>query len=103
MKFAILLSILTILDIIAVMSARYYVEKKRVGYLVLSLAGFATSGYLFYLLMGYSITSIINLLWVSVSTVIITLLGYLIFKEKVTIGQGIGMALVIIGMVILGV
>lgn len=101
MTFAVLLILLTLFDIIAVISARYHVEKKRQAFRWISFLFFGLSVWIAMQMMEFRSTAIVNLLWVSLSTVFITITCYFLFGERINRWQGLGMILIMVGMAFL--
>jgi len=101
MNFLTLFLLLSVVDVGAVISGRYYVFSKNKLFLIISLVCFGFSAYLFYLLMAFKSTAIVNLLWVSLSTIFISMISYFLFKEKITWGQSVGMFFIILGIIIM--
>jgi len=92
--------LLTGLDVIAVIAARYYVEKKRNYILMISLICFSLSVLVFEELLQFSVTAVINILWVSLSNIFITILCYFLFKEKINRKQALGMVAILAGVLL---
>lgn len=101
MTFASYLALISVLDMAAILSARLYIEKKKTSIMWLSLISFALSGYVYVKLMQYAPTAIINIMYIAFSTIIVTSVCYFAFKEKVTFGQAVGIATVVLGISLL--
>lgn len=101
MKFVLFLALITVLDIGALVSARYYIEKQERKFMVISLIFFGLSAWVYVQLMGFEVTAIINMLYAAISTIFVTLFYYLVFKERITTGQWLGLGIVLIGILML--
>lgn len=101
MTFILLLALIIILDIGALVSARYYVEKKQKWIMWLSLITFGASGFVFVQLMAFRLTSIINVLYAAFSTIFVTFFYFVFFKERITKGQWLGIAVAFLGVFML--
>lgn len=101
MKFIVLLIIITILDIGALVTARYYIEKRKRHFMILSMSIFALSAYVFVQLMAFEVTAVINVLYAAISSVFVTLFYYIVFKERITKGQWMGISLALLGVLLL--
>lgn len=103
MTFPFLLLLISILDVGAVVMARYYLENRKPWVMSLSLLLFAASAYVYVSLMAFRSTAIINVLSAASSTIFVTLFYYFVFKERITKGQWAGLSLAMLGILILEV
>jgi len=94
------LLLLTVVDVTAVMCARMGVDHSG-GYTVFSVLCFALCGYLLIPLMAYHSTAVISLFWVSFSTGVVTVLCYLLFDEKMSKKQMLGLLITVVGILII--
>jgi len=101
MNFIILWILLSLCDIIAVLSARLFVETNKTKHQIISMLFFALSALFFVKLMPFKETAVISMLWISLSTIFILIFCNFFFKEKISFQQGIGMIIVFLGMNIL--
>jgi len=101
MNFLSWLAVITVLDIFAVLLARLFVAKGKEVYRIGSLVFFGFSAAVFVQLMEYESTAVVNLLWVSLSTIFIAIACYFFFGEKINRWQGLGMLLILGGMAFL--
>ncbi len=101
MKFPLLIALITALDIAALVTARYYVDHMKHWVLVLSLSIFAISAFVYVQLMEFAVTAIINVLYAAFSTIFITLFYFLVFKERITRGQWVGILIALLGIIML--
>lgn len=101
MEFIFLLFIIVLLDIAALVLARYYVKKKQFRFMTGSLISFALSALVYIKLMAFSVTAVINVLYVAFSSIFVTLFYYVVFKERITTGQWIGILIAFLGVVLM--
>lgn len=102
-RFIILLLIVTALDICAVSLAKQYSIRRSKWVLLASMSCFVLSVLTIIQLMAYAVTAIVNLLWVTISTVVLILIGHFFFREKLNRWQLLGVLLVLSGMALLSV
>lgn len=95
--FPILTGVIAVLDATAILSARFYHEYKKKWILALSLAAFAISGYIYVLLLEFAVTAIINIIYIGFSTITVTMVCFFAFKERITLGQAVGIGLIVFG------
>ncbi len=101
MKFYLYLFCVAILDLIGMLSAKYFSLKNNYSYIIIAVLCFAAAAVFISLLLRYQTTPIINMLWVSVSTVLVTIFSYFLFKETLSIIQVTGMFIALIGVIML--
>ncbi|MEK7145950.1 MAG: hypothetical protein AAB802_02080 [Patescibacteria group bacterium] len=94
MTFWIFYFLLNAFDVVAVLSGRYYVETKNKFYKWNSVLFFALSAFMVYKLMAFKETAVISILWISLSTILILVYCRIVFKEKISFSQAIGMAFI---------
>jgi multidrug transporter EmrE-like cation transporter len=94
--------ILVIVEILTVTSIKQWSIHKNNLFIVLGLLGYLAVGCIFaYILYTHSEMTIVNSLWQILNIILITGLGLLVYKEKLTIKQYIGVFLAIISTVLL--
>lgn len=101
MTFWFYVAITAILDAAAILLARTYTDKKDKLFFVLSLACFAASGYFYIKMLAFAVTAIVNIIFVGFSVILVTGFCYIFFKEKITLGQALGVILIFIGVSLL--
>ncbi len=99
-KFYLLIAAMNIFDLIAVMCAKLWNTNKNPIFLALTALFFCGAGLFFALSLKYEGVAITNILWISISVILITLVGYFFFKENITTLQFIGIALITTGLVL---
>jgi len=69
----------------------------------LAMLAYSFQPLLFYNGLLFENMSILNLLWNVISSVLVTLIGLLIFNEKISMYQGVGIVFSFIGIILLGI
>lgn len=99
-----LLIILVLLEILSVSSLKYWSVKKNNTFLYLGILGYLSVGFLFaYILKTHSNMTIINALWQVLNIILVSTVGILIYKEKITNLQYIGILFAIIATTIFSI
>lgn len=102
LNFPSLVAIMTAIDFMAIISARYaaeYPQKKWIKWL--SVAFFASAAIVYVLMLFHRDLAVVNIIYLAFSTVLIIIACYFLFKEKISLGQAIGMAIALGGVVLL--
>jgi len=99
--FAIQIILITALDIVGIICAKFYSINKNNWLLFATVIFFGAAGYTFAKSLKYEGAAITNILWIGLSTVLVGILGYFIFKEEISSIQLIGMAVIVIGLVLI--
>lgn len=89
-----------ILDVLNSLTARYAFETKSNFFLVISIISLILAGYFFIRLLQDRVGIIVNATWIALGTTSVTLASYLIYNEKITWLQALGMAFVVIGIIV---
>ena len=90
---------ITILDIAGNLAAKYYMLGKNPLYLGLTFLLFGSAGFVFAKSLKYEGMAITNVLWVALSVIFVTLIGYLYFKENISALQMTGIVVIMIGLI----
>lgn len=99
-----LLIILVILEILSVSSLKYWSVEKNNIFLYLGILGYLSVGILFaYILYTHSNMTVINALWQVLNIILVSTVGILIYKEKLTNLQYIGIIFAIIATIIFSI
>lgn len=101
MKFYIYLLIIAILDLIGMMFAKYSSIKNNNTYIIIPIICFAITAFFISLMLKYQPTAVINMLWVTVSTILVAILSYFIFKESLTLMQISGILVALVGIIMI--
>lgn len=92
---------ISIFDLVAVYFAKFYSINKNPWFLILTCGFFTIAALFFVRSLQYEGLAIVNILWTSISVILVTISGYFIFKEHITPLQFLGIALTIIGLVLI--
>ena len=87
-------------DIASVVSARFWVAHKNPLLLAMAVVFFAATGFFFAYSMQFKGLAIANTVWAALSTVLITLIGYFLFKEEIAAVQFAGIAVIVVGLIL---
>jgi len=89
-----------ICDVSAIVSSKFYSLTHNSLYLVGSIIGLGLTGFFFCKSLNYEGVAIANITWSALSAILITLIGYFYFKENLSLLQGIGMGIIVIGLIL---
>jgi multidrug transporter EmrE-like cation transporter len=95
------LGAIAVFDLAAVYFGKMYFLTSNVLFMALCALCLGTTGIFFSLSMKYGEMAIVNVIWISVSIVLATLLGVFYFKEQISLLQYAGMGCVLIGMILI--
>ncbi len=101
MKLILYLAAIAVCDLIAIMSAKVWNIKGNNWYLAISILGFALTAVFFALALKYETTAVLNVLWVSISILLVTVFSYFFFKEPISLIQLIGFFVIIVGIILI--
>ena len=94
--------ILVIIELLTVASIKQWSISKKNLFLVFGLFGYLVVGCIFaYILHTHSDMTIVNSLWQILNIILVSALGLVVYKEKLTTRQYIGVFLAIISTVLL--
>jgi len=93
--------ILGIFDTTACLTAKFWVAGKGSWLFFLSVICFAIAGVFFAYSLKFNPVAIVNVLWVAASVIFVTLFGVLYFKESISAVQYIGLAMVVVGFILI--
>jgi len=102
-KFYALIVTVALFDLIAEFAGKMWVLAGKPVYLFLTCLGFALAGYFFALSLKFEGVAIANILWIALTIILVTLMGHFIFKEHLSITNLIGMAVIIIGIILVNI
>ncbi|MBI4975595.1 EamA family transporter [Candidatus Peregrinibacteria bacterium] len=89
------------LDTFAEISAKMWSINKNPLFLAGVVLMFGLAGFLFARSLKYEGMAITNILWVALSVITISLVGYFVFKEQLSLIQTGGIVVVIAGLVMI--
>ncbi|MBT5016499.1 hypothetical protein HN748_03470 [Candidatus Peregrinibacteria bacterium] len=92
--------LITLFDLAGTICAKYYSLHKHPGFLIATVLFFGGAGFVFAKSLKYEGMAITNVLWIALSIIIVTLIGYFAFKEEIAIIQLIGIGVILIGLIL---
>ena len=95
------IAIITLLDLAGTLCAKYYSINKSFLLLLATFLFFGGAGYAFAKTLKYEGMAITNVLWIALSVIVVTVIGYFVFKEEIAPLQIIGVVVIIIGLVLI--
>lgn len=101
--FIIHIAIITLLDIAGIICAKFYSINKNPLLILATVLLFGGAGYVFARSLKYEGMAITNVLWIALSVIITTIIGYFFFKEQITSIQFIGIGVITIGLILINI
>lgn len=101
--FIIHIAIITLLDITGIVCAKFYSINKSPLLILATVLLFGSAGYVFARSLKYEGVAITNVLWIALSVIITTIIGYFFFKEQITFIQFIGIGVITIGLILINI
>ena len=98
--FALYITAIIVLDISGTLCAKLYSVNKNSLFLFATFLFFGGAGFLFAKSLAYEGMAITNILWISLSIIAMTIIGYFVFKENITPIQFIGNGEITLGLVL---
>ncbi len=95
--------LVVIFDTAAVVLAKVWALNKNPFLLIATVILFALVGLFFAYSNQFKELAIANVFWTALSTVVIAILGYFLFKESLGIFQMAGIAAIIIGLILINI
>lgn len=102
-KFYALIITVALFDLIAEYAGKMWVLAGKPVYLWLTCAGFAAAGYFFAHSLKFEGVAIANILWIALTIILVTLMGYFVFKEHLSLINAIGMLVIVIGIILVNI
>lgn len=99
-KFYALIVTVALFDLIAEYAGKMWVLEGKSIYLWLTCAGFGAAGFFFALSLKYEGVAIANILWIALTIILVTLMGYFVFKEHLSPINILGMAVIVLGIIL---
>lgn len=99
--FVLHIAIITLLDIGGSLCAKFYSINKNPWLLVGTVLLFGGAGYVFALSLKYEGMAITNVLWIALSILLVTVIGYFAFKEDIAHIQLAGIAVILVGLILI--
>jgi small multidrug resistance pump len=100
-KFYTLIVTIALFDLLAIFAGKMSIVTGKSIYIGLTSLFFAVAGYFFALSLKYEDVAIVNILWISLSIILVALMGHFIFKEHLSSTDILGMTVVVIGVILL--
>ena len=97
--FVIHIAIINLLDLIGIMLAKLWLLHRNPLLILGTVIAFGGAGYVFAKALRYEGMAIANVLWISISVILVTIMGYFIFKENISVTQFIGMGIILAGLI----
>jgi len=99
--FVINIAIVVLLDLIAIVVAKYSSIYHNISLMFVTALFFAGAGFFYARSLQYEGMAIANIMWISISIILVTFLGYFFFKEHITPLQLAGIGVITIGLVMI--
>ena len=94
------ITIITLLDLAGTLCAKFYSTNKNPLLLLATFLLFGSAGYVFARSLKYEGMAITNVMWIALSVILVTIIGYFTFKEEIAYIQLIGIGVIVIGLVL---
>lgn len=94
------IAIITLLDLAGVLCAKFYSINKDPLLLIATFILFGGAGYVFAKSLKYEGMAITNVLWIALSVIAVTIVGYFAFKEDITHIQFVGIGVIMVGLIL---
>lgn len=101
--FLVYVGTVALLDAVAIISAKQWQVTKQWPFLAITVIAFGCAGFFFARSLQYEGMAITNIIWMALSTLLITSVGYFFFRETITVLQFIGIATIIAGLVLVNI
>jgi multidrug transporter EmrE-like cation transporter len=96
--FIFLIALLNLCDLTGTLSAKMWFLHKNPLFLIATFLLFGAAGILFAFSLRYEGMAITNVLWISISVILVTLFGYFLFKENISLLQLAGIFTILVGL-----
>lgn len=93
--------VVLILDVVSALTARYAFESGRFLMLLISIFSLALAGYFFIKLMQQRVGIVVNITWIALGTINVTVASWIVFAERINWMQGLAMAVIVTGLMIM--
>lgn len=91
--------VIVILDVISALAARYAFNHDSLIFMIISITSIPLAAYFFMSILPERITIVVNAIWIALGSINVTLASYLVFGEKITLKQAMGMLIIILGLI----
>lgn len=100
-QFLLHVALINLLDLAGTICAKFWSINKNPWLLVGTFALFGAAGFFFARSLRFEGMAITNVLWISISVILVAIVGYFAFNENIAPIQLIGIAVIIIGLVLI--
>lgn len=102
-KFYIYIALVNTLDLLAIFAGKMWSITHKPLYIVACSLAFAGAGFFFALSLKYEGSAITNIIWMGLSALLVTTMGYFLFKEHISGLQFVGITSVLIGLILVNI
>ena len=102
-KYYLLIAALNTLDLLGIVAAKFFSLNKNPILLAATTLCFAGAGYFFAKSLQYQGAAITNILWIAISVLLVTAVGYFLFKQRITPVQFTGIVLILVGLILINI
>ncbi len=100
-KFVGKLVVVLAMDVVSALSARVAYNSESLFLTVIAMLSLSIAGYFFIRLLNENITIVVNAIWIALGSINVTFASYIVFGEKLTSSQILGLVITITGLIIL--
>ncbi len=100
MHFWLLISAVALLDILGITLGKFYMTSQKPWIFAGAVLSYALMGALLVLALNYKAMAVTNIIWGALTIGIVTGISCFYFKESISISQFVGIALVMVGIVL---
>jgi small multidrug resistance pump len=102
-KFFIYIAIVNTFDFLAILAGKMWSITHKPLYIIACSLGFAVAGFFFALSLKYEGSAITNVIWIGISVILVTIMGYFLFKEHISALQFLGIAFILFGLALVNI
>lgn len=95
------ITLITLLDLAGTVCAKLYNIHKSSPLLIATFLFFGAAGYVFAKSVQYEGIAITNAVWIALSVIAVTIVGYFIFKEEIAPIQFVGIGVIMFGLLLI--
>lgn len=95
------IALINLLDLAGTICAKFWSINKNPWLLVGTFLLFGSAGFFFARSLRYEGMAITNVLWISISVILVTIVGYFTFRENIAPIQLVGIAVIMVGLVLI--
>lgn len=93
--------IVLLADVVSALSARLAYDQNSALYLWISVFSLMLAAYFVIRLMEYRSGILVNISWLALGTINVTLASYFAFGERISLSQGLAMLLIVFGLALM--